>query len=550
MHAKSLKLSKSTASLGFFTTRISYFMKKEKDWFRLKKYPHIGVPLKNSDRKIWIEQYVTDSKKVAKHGFLPFIHIRSKVRKFRRSYSEQDGLASVMMSNSLTRKPLKRTASTKARDLHYASHLDSLIYNYYTKLLSDKYEKKILLYGINEVVSAYRSIPVNPNDKNSSNKCNVDFAQDVFSNITSYPHDEFVAIALDISSFFDHLNHKKLLEVWADVLDLPHSTDPQRLLPGDHYNVYKNITRYSYIEINDLFQEFNKQIITQKRNNQGKLLPEKIKKISSPKHLKNQNAIAFCTKENFLRIKNRPNLIKSNKYYINGRGEEKLRNFGIPQGSSISSVLANMYLLHFDKLINDTVTDKGGSYRRYSDDMVVVCAKEFKTEIIELIKHELSNNYHLTVQDSKTQIFHFKKDNSKLICGQEFKKEINWNKNFIYLGLEFDGSNTLLKSASIGSFYRKLKKGILRSKHYAGKNNKNTGVIFKQRIFKRYSYKGAKRYRKYIWDKHQKKFEKTEYYNWGNYISYVKKAESVIKNGKIKKQLKRHWNLLNKLLRS
>ena len=48
--------------------------KKEKDWFKIKRYGHIGLPLNDSDRYIWIQNYVTNPEKVAKHSFLPFIH--------------------------------------------------------------------------------------------------------------------------------------------------------------------------------------------------------------------------------------------------------------------------------------------------------------------------------------------------------------------------------------------------------------------------------------------------------------------------------------------
>ena len=48
--------------------------KKEKDWFKIKRYPHIGLPLNDSERYIWIQKYVTNPDKIAKHSFLPFIH--------------------------------------------------------------------------------------------------------------------------------------------------------------------------------------------------------------------------------------------------------------------------------------------------------------------------------------------------------------------------------------------------------------------------------------------------------------------------------------------
>ena len=57
--------------------------KKNKDWFRLKRYPHIGLQLEPKDRA-WIEPYVKDKDAIASHAFYPFIHRQLKVRKFRK----------------------------------------------------------------------------------------------------------------------------------------------------------------------------------------------------------------------------------------------------------------------------------------------------------------------------------------------------------------------------------------------------------------------------------------------------------------------------------
>jgi len=133
--------------------------KKEKDWFKIKRYPHIGMPLNASDRFKWIESYVTTPEKIAKHSFLPFIHKTSKVKKFRKEYSVKTG--SVILNTKVGNKIL-RNGSIKKRELYYASHLDSLIFGYYAKLLSDNYERKIKEneYNLDEVVNAYRSVPV------------------------------------------------------------------------------------------------------------------------------------------------------------------------------------------------------------------------------------------------------------------------------------------------------------------------------------------------------------------------------------------------------
>jgi hypothetical protein len=510
--------------------------KKKKDWFKIKRYPHIGFPLDNRDRFKWIENYVTNPKEIAKHSFLPFIHKTSKVKKFRKDYSNLDGSLNEKFKSGTK---VLRKESEKKRELFYASHLDSLIFSYYAMLLSNSYECKIKENQLDEVVNAYRSVPVNPSKTDSANKCNIDFANDVFKYVLNYKEEEFTVIAFDISSFFDNLNHKLLRNLWAEVLEV-------KKLPIDHFNVFKNITRFSHVDIVDIFEEFKDKIYTRKINKLGEPLEIKQKKVDRIKYLRNQGAIAFCSEKEFFKVKRK--LIQPSKTRIVD-GIKKYRDYGIPQGSPISAVLANIYLLHFDSIVNKFISNIGGIYRRYSDDMVVIFPNKYKAEIIQLVNNEIKK-YELDIQEEKTQIFQFMRKNDKLVCGQEFKEVINWNKNFIYLGFEFDGNNVLLKSASISGYYRKMKRTVRRAKHFSNCNfYPNKGIIFKKRLFKKFSYLGAKRYRKYIWSDTEKKFIKSDSYNWGNFLSYAYKASNIMVNNKIKQQTRRHWNKLNNLIK-
>lgn len=65
-----------------------FLIMKEKDWFKLKKYPHIGLPLERNSRQKWIENYVQNAGKIKRHSFLPFIHKVSKKRRYRKGYDE------------------------------------------------------------------------------------------------------------------------------------------------------------------------------------------------------------------------------------------------------------------------------------------------------------------------------------------------------------------------------------------------------------------------------------------------------------------------------
>jgi hypothetical protein len=47
-------------------------------------------------------------------------------------------------------------------------------------------------------------------------------------------------------------------------------------------------------------------------------------------------------------------------------------------------------MIEFDKAVNDYVKSKKGHYRRYSDDMVVICPLENKDSVIEFLKMKLT----------------------------------------------------------------------------------------------------------------------------------------------------------------
>ena len=520
-------LSKDCSVLGSATLFIEKIM-QNKDWFRIKKYPHIDFPLENSERFRWIQNYITNPKNIAKHSFLPFIHKVSKKRRFRKKYDDYGRII-------LTEDGKTRHKDVKKRELFYASHLDSLIFSYYNHLLYSPYEEKLKEFRLEEVVTAYRRIPQNKENPKSSNKCNIDFANDIFKIIKQYPKEKFAVITFDIKSFFDNINHSLLRTAMMEVLGV-------EKLSSDFFNVFKNITRFSYVDIQDIFKEYQNEIICKKTNKKDRKIKEVKKKISRLKFLKNQEAIAFCNKKDFL--KNKKHLIKSHKF-IKEEGKLIPRNIGIPQGSPISSTLANLYLLNFDKKVNDFITSKDGYYKRYSDDMIIVCSYE-DIKCVENLIYEEIRKYKLEIQKHKTQKFIFERGGGKMTCGQLFKDNIiNWNKNLIYLGFEYDGEKVLLKSASLAGFYRKMKKSIRRGIYYSIKHKKE---IFKRRLYKKYTFRGARRYKIYHWSIREKKFIPTSKQNWGNFLSYAKKASNIIEDNKIKSQIKNHWKIFHKEL--
>lgn len=496
-------------------------------WFKLKKYPHLGNQISTKSYKDIVSK-ITDENFISNHSFAPFIHRVKTTKKFRKEY--KDG---IIQNNGLRKK------SVKPRDLYYSTHIDSLIYSYYSHLLTEKYNLILQKENISESVTAYRKILKN----NKKGKSNIDFANDIFNYIkdNSIKKTNQVVIAFDIKGFFDNLNHKLLKDKWCKVLN-------KGTLPKHHYQVFKNITKFSYINERELFNHLNAELIVERYSDSSRLKKiYKKKDIKDLKYSKNQRVVSFCNKKSDLKILRKNGLIKSNKYVING-GTKIVRNFGVPQGSPISATLANIYMLEFDIAMNKIMSDLDGIYSRYSDDMVVVCDVKFKEEVIDIFTSSIESICDLEIQQKKTQIFHFINNNSNLVCYQEFKNHSTINRNFEYLGFQFDGKNIRIKNSSISGYYNKMTRNVNRAVYYSRKSSNplTKGKIFKSRLQKKFTFIGGKRILKRIRNPINKsQFISTKTYNFGNYIFYVNKSTLIIKNEIIKKQLRNHWKVLH-----
>jgi hypothetical protein len=511
------------------------FNKKIKypDWFKTKRYCHIDRQIQKDDFPR-INTYVSSPEKIARHSFLPFIHREVKTRKFRRNI-DADG-----------KKSRLRYSNNKTRHIHYCSHLDSAIYSYYKYLIESKYENSIV--EISDSITAYRKSP-----KGEKGQNNIHFAKEVFDYIKNSKEDLYVFTA-DITSFFDNLDHDILKDKWCEVMNF----SGQKSMPSDHYTIFRNITKFSYIEEEDLFKFFKEKIIVE-RKNIDKSIYKTHKSIKRKKYLFNQRAVAFCKLENIKQIRD-ANLIKSNKWVYDKEAKlkEGLRTKGIPQGSPISALLANLYMLDFDKaMFKYTKTE--GLYRRYSDDIVLIVPIDQVNEARQKLQDEIKL-MKLEIKEEKTQEFKFTYNSitNKYEC-EFLDKEVNEfsaKKNLEYLGFEFNGEHIRIKSASLAAFYRKMKRTIKRGKFYARYiNNSTKGKLFLRTLYKRFTRKGGKRKVKHVRDKKNSSiFNPLKYHDWGNFHTYTNMAIDIMeggskKNGPIKKQLRKSWNKFHKLIK-
>ncbi|AOW20755.1 reverse transcriptase/maturase family protein [Urechidicola croceus] len=497
------------------------------DWFKLKRYPHIGEPLSLMDYK-WIKTYVENKKCIKEHSFLPLIHKCIIKRKYR---------ADIVNLDRNKKGERKRFIDKpKIRQIYYASHIDSMVFSYYNYLISEEYEKFIETKKFNESIVAYRKIPiVIGSDKN---KCNIDFAKSTFEFIKKNEDKNLTAIVADVTAFFDNLDHKILKKQWCKVLN-------KSTLPEDHYNVFKALTNLHYVEGDQLYNSYKGTMLVERGiPNFSKKKGIKRIEIKSNSYFKEKNAVAYCTKEEFLA--NNLNLVISEQ-----------NKKGIPQGSPISATLANVYMLDFDQEIYEKVETIGGYYQRYSDDLIIVCEQEYEDEILKFIRDKVKNLAKLEIHPSKTTVYRFE-ETEGIFKGFEIdenSKEHNYNKCLEYLGFSYDGQRVLIKDSGFSKYYRSMKRSFKKSTSLAINSKNPDKNLFKSRLYKRFTHRGSKR--KLIYQPSKidpSKYEPTKKYYWGNYLSYINKSNENMRNlnggeNIIKRQSRKFWNNFYRLMK-
>lgn len=479
-------------SVAYF---VLFHMKKRKDWFKPKKYPHIGLPLEQKDRHK-VECYVRNPQKIAHHSFLPLIR-REQVS---HRYREQDGVT-------------KRIS--KRRPISYAAHLDAQVYSYYGQILEKRYENYLKTHGYGECVIAYRSLS---RENGKGNKCNIDLAKDAFEHIRKVGAltDQIVIIA-DIKSFFDKLNHRMLKMAWKEVSGL-------YSMPEDEYAVFKHVTRFAYVNAQELFNVYRTRILCQQKTRIAE------RTLASMKFFRDKDALAFCDKDS-IEVIRKHGMIHKNEY-----------DAGIPQGLPISAVLANIYMWRFDRTIFDYLKSIGGYYRRYSDDIIIVCESNNRDEVLSILQ-ELISKEDLTIAEEKTSVFSVKKEDGRLKVTDE---KTNKNSVIEYLGLSFDGNVIRLKNKSISKYYHKMKRTVNAKNHYAiKKTDKTGGVLFVRQLLKKYTPIGSKRhiiFRRSRLDR--SRFLNTGVKSFGNFWTYAQKAAKICNSPAIAHQLIRNKRIL------
>ena len=507
---------------------------KQKDWFKPRGYLHIDNKIKSENRG-FIVGMIQDPNYVAHHAFMPLLYKTVKQRRYKAIEKDEDGV-SVSSHKKLNEKGFKESTA-KLRPIHYASHIDSQIYAYYAnQIIAPRYESILKEQGkLSECITAYRKI-LSPDGL--KNKNNVHFANDIFEEIKR--RGECAAVAFDIKSFFSSLDLRILKERWQFVM----GTDK---LDEAHYNIFKSVTAFRYIHLDEL-------------RIKGKGFDEK--RIANYRQ---------CGIESFfgdlqeLRDKIKSREIHVQKNYF--RNKQTNKPEGIPQGLPISAILANLYMLEFDKEIyTKLVIDRDCYFRRYSDDIVVVCKVELIDEVIKIVSDTIKGEKaNLRIADEKTEICKFKNiiigDQERLQVYKSNGKEFKENVPFVYLGFEFYGYQKLLKSASLARFYRRMKESVRKHSRRAQRRMDfellDKKIIFKTRLYRMFTYKGQKSrllrskratlkkdiygHFHFVTTEREKKFR-------GNFLRYATRASADMQAPEIRRQIRNHWKIMQKAI--
>lgn len=443
--------------------------RRSENIFKYKNYVHFDI------RKNYIhyQSKIENSEWISKHGFYPFIHFEIEFNK----YVCKEGQDKKIKE----KKP-------KVRDIYYSSHIDRYIYQYYANQLNDSYNKIAIQMGINKASIAYRN--------QFKGKCNIDFSKEVIDFICEQDK-AFIYIA-DFTKFFDGLDHNYLKSKISTVLG------GVEKLPIEHYAIFKNITNFTYVEKDDILKY--KRITNDELNKLDKI---------------------FSDAKDFQTFK-RAGYLKKHKESENGKNKK-----GIPQGSSISAVYSNIYMIDFDRRINQYVTSKNGMYRRYCDDIIIVIPDENiddiyaeHLEFIEEVKKSIPN---LKINDDKTSKF--------LYINGDIRGIENTKQNKIdYLGFTFDGKSVSIREKSLFKYYTRMYQKVKVVNKYSEKYKRK---VFRKRLYRLYSHLGAKTKKGY-----------------GNFLTYSYRAYDIFggNNGNtpykvnIRNQVKRHWTYMHEEL--
>lgn len=397
-----------------------------------RRYKHFDLPLTGCDQ---VFDFAREDKP---HRFWPLLGFTDETRQY-------------------VRKASSREIKVKKRPIRFAGHADAAYLQAYAANLNKFYERALVQDGTSGSVLAYRR----------NGGTNIHHAKALFDEIRS--RGDCTVIAMDISGFFDCLDHGHLRNEMGALLNVTR-------LDGHHATVWKNVTRYSWVETDDL-----DKLLGRKRNGHGRV----------------------CSSADF------SDHVRGRK---NGLVQTHHQTFGIPQGTPVSGLYANIYLRTFDREMVAWCARYGGSYRRYSDDIAVVLPVGTKVRHVVSTVEKILADSDLALSVDKTDTADFM--GGLLVSPTPIQ----------YLGFTFDGQQTLIRASSLDAYLAKMRRGIHAKMVAAKAKEVPSSEVFKRESLARYTHLGKRR----------------------NFLRYAYKAADVMGCPEIRQQVSHHVTWFNR----
>jgi len=200
--------------------------------------------------------------------------------------------------------------------------------------------------------------------------------------------------------------------------------------------------------------------------------------------------------------------------------QSKTDGKGVPQGSPISALLSNLYMLPVDRRMAAVAREREGLYLRYSDDILLVCRPEHQNQVSDALE-EAMKEAKLELHDGLGK---------RSVCNVKINADgtLLSHPPLQYLGFAFDGQSVRIRSQTVAKFLRRMRKAARREKYLASCRAEAGGDsrVRRKKLYSRFTHLGTK-----------------------NFITgYAADAQKVFKKNVIRAQLKHHWRDLHAAL--
>lgn len=306
------------------------------------------------------------------------------------------------------------------------------------------------------------------------------------------------------------------------------------VLPPDHYQVLKNILHYCYWPVGDLARRNGLDWIDLQPddpftfgNYASKVRSKALRSLNRLPRILTPAEFSAC---------------KDSSIVVPWKGRHDAR--GIPQGLATSGVLANMYMFDTDAQINACVGSVNGRYIRYCDDFIIVVpAKDLKTASNALALAQRVPAVEL--QDEKTKIHRVNDGKVErlsfdaLLAGEiEVVRTARHSGNHVsFLGFDFNGKDVRIRQSTVGRFYNRFYRAARSIGRLADSPDKHPSKKRVSALYEHYSPKG---------NRSSDKRGASDPRCYGNYLSYVARAQSAFPNDPISGHVSKMYRKINK----